>query len=113
MRKPYGNTADADRIAAKNLKESDRIVGLLEHIETPADVQKLAPSQLNALADEIRQLLIQKVSATGGHLGPNLGVVELTLALHYVFDSPNDPIIFDTSHQSYVCLLYTSPSPRD
>ena len=82
-------------------------MGLLEHIETPADVQKLAPSQLNALADEIRQLLIQKVSATGGHLGPNLGVVELTLALHYVFDSPNDPIIFDTSHQSYVHKILT------
>lgn len=82
-------------------------MGLLEHIETPADLKKLPPSQLNALADEIRQLLIQKVSATGGHLGPNLGVVELTLALHYTFDSPNDPIIFDTSHQSYVHKILT------
>lgn len=82
-------------------------MGLLEHIETPADLRDLPQSQLNALADEIRQLLIQKVSATGGHLGPNLGVVELTIALHYIFNSPDDPIIFDTSHQSYVHKILT------
>lgn len=92
---------------AIHLKEYDRIVGLLEHIETPADVRNLPHSQLNELANEIRELLIQKVSATGGHLGPNLGVVELTIALHYIFDSPNDPIIFDTSHQSYVHKILT------
>lgn len=85
-------------------------MGLLEHIETPADVRNLSHSQLNELADEIRELLIQKVSATGGHLGPNLGVVELTIALHYIFDSPSDPIIFDTSHQSYVHKILTGRS---
>ena len=75
---------------------------MLEGLTSPADVKSFSKSELRALADEIRQLLISKVSATGGHLGPNLGVVELTLALHYVFNSPDDPIIFDTSHQSYV-----------
>ena len=59
------------------------------------------------LADEIREFLIHKVAATGGHLGPNLGVVELTLALHRVFDSPHDPIIFDTGHQAYVHKMLT------
>ncbi|WP_286204710.1 1-deoxy-D-xylulose-5-phosphate synthase [Corynebacterium afermentans] len=82
-------------------------MALLEHIATPADVRKLSPAQLEALADEIREMLIQKVSATGGHLGPNLGVVEMTIALHYIFDSPNDPIIWDTSHQSYVHKILT------
>ncbi|WCZ39053.1 1-deoxy-D-xylulose-5-phosphate synthase [Corynebacterium jeddahense] len=80
---------------------------LLEHIHTPADVRKLTPAQLSDLADEVRAMLIQKVAATGGHLGPNLGVVELTIALHYIFDSPNDPIVFDTSHQSYVHKILT------
>lgn len=93
-------------------KEYDRTVALLEHISTPADVRKLSPAQLNDLADEIREMLIQKVSATGGHLGPNLGVVELTIALHYIFDSPNDPIIFDTSHQSYVHKILTGRADR-
>ena len=82
-------------------------MALLEHIATPSDVRKLSPAQLDDLADEIRELLIQKVSATGGHLGPNLGVVELTIALHYIFNSPHDPIIFDTSHQSYVHKILT------
>ena len=88
-------------------KEYDRTVALLEHIASPSDVRKLSPAQLDDLADEIRELLIQKVSATGGHLGPNLGVVELTIALHYTFNSPHDPIIFDTSHQSYVHKILT------
>lgn len=80
---------------------------MLEELTSPADIKSLSKSELRALADEIRQLLISKVSATGGHLGPNLGVVELTLALHYVFNSPDDPIIFDTSHQSYVHKILT------
>ncbi|MCG7277566.1 1-deoxy-D-xylulose-5-phosphate synthase [Corynebacterium imitans] len=82
-------------------------MGMLEGLTSPADIKSLSKSELRALADEIRQLLISKVSATGGHLGPNLGVVELTLALHYVFNSPDDPIIFDTSHQSYVHKILT------
>ncbi len=81
--------------------------GMLEQIRGPADLQHLTQSQLSDLADEIRQFLIHKVAATGGHLGPNLGVVELTLALHRVFDSPHDPIVFDTGHQAYVHKMLT------
>ncbi|MDT5196140.1 MAG: 1-deoxy-D-xylulose-5-phosphate synthase, partial [Mycobacterium sp.] len=80
---------------------------MLEQIRGPADLQHLSQSQLSDLACEIREFLIHKVAATGGHLGPNLGVVELTLALHRVFDSPYDPIIFDTGHQSYVHKMLT------
>ncbi|MGZ5377506.1 MAG: 1-deoxy-D-xylulose-5-phosphate synthase [Mycobacterium sp.] len=80
---------------------------MLEQIRGPADLQHLTQSQLSGLAQEIREFLIHKVAATGGHLGPNLGVVELTLALHRVFDSPHDPIIFDTGHQSYVHKMLT------
>ncbi|SDR98071.1 1-deoxy-D-xylulose-5-phosphate synthase [Corynebacterium timonense] len=80
---------------------------LLDTIESPTDLKALSLDELRELAEEIRVLLIEKVSATGGHLGPNLGVVELTMALHYVFDSPNEPIIFDTSHQSYVHKILT------
>ena len=80
---------------------------MLERIRGPADLQHLSQADLQDLADEIRVFLIHKVAATGGHLGPNLGVVELTLALHRVFDSPYDPIIFDTGHQSYVHKMLT------
>ncbi|MGO4445804.1 1-deoxy-D-xylulose-5-phosphate synthase [Mycobacterium sp. 2YAF39] len=83
---------------------------MLEQIRGPADLQQLTQSQMNDLAQEIREFLIHKVAATGGHLGPNLGVVELTLALHRVFDSPHDPIIFDTGHQSYVHKMLTGRS---
>ncbi len=76
-------------------------------ISGPADVRALSLQELPELAQEIRSFLVQKVSARGGHLGPNLGVVELTLALHRVFDSPADPIIFDTGHQSYVHKILT------
>ena len=82
-------------------------MGLLESISSPADVRALRPEQLDDLAGEIREFLVTKVSATGGHLGPNLGVVELTMALHRVFDSPTDPIIYDTGHQSYVHKMLT------
>ncbi len=82
-------------------------MSLLETINQPRDVRALARDQLPGLAAEIREFLITHVSRTGGHLGPNLGVVELTIALHRVFDSPHDPIIFDTGHQSYVHKLLT------
>ena len=82
-------------------------MGLLESIRTPADLKALSPAQLPALAEEIRTFLVTEVSKTGGHLGPNLGVVELTIALHRVFDSPTDTIVFDTGHQSYVHKLLT------
>ncbi|MEI7914005.1 MAG: 1-deoxy-D-xylulose-5-phosphate synthase [Mycobacteriaceae bacterium] len=83
---------------------------MLEQVRGPADLQHLNQQQLSDLADEIRQFLIHKVAASGGHLGPNLGVVELTLALHRVFDSPHDPIIFDTGHQAYVHKMLTGRS---
>ncbi|MEO6530803.1 MAG: 1-deoxy-D-xylulose-5-phosphate synthase [Specibacter sp.] len=82
-------------------------MGLLETITHPRDLSKLSPSQMETLAQEVRDFLITNVSQTGGHLGPNLGVVELTLAIHRVFDSPRDSIIFDTGHQSYVHKLVT------
>lgn len=80
---------------------------LLETITSPADLRGLDEAALEQLAAEIRSFLITHVAATGGHLGPNLGVVELTLAIHRVFDSPHDSIVFDTGHQSYVHKLVT------
>ena len=82
-------------------------MALLPGISTPADVRALRPDQLHELADEIRAFLVQAVSRTGGHLGPNLGVVELTIAMHRVFVSPRDTMVFDTGHQSYVHKLLT------
>jgi 1-deoxy-D-xylulose-5-phosphate synthase len=82
-------------------------VKLLESINGPEDLRKLSPEQMPALAEEIRSFLVGSVSKTGGHLGPNLGVVELTIALHRVFVSPLDSIVFDTGHQSYVHKLLT------
>ncbi|MBN9223283.1 MAG: 1-deoxy-D-xylulose-5-phosphate synthase [Microbacterium sp. SCN 70-27] len=82
-------------------------MSLLESISGPRDLDGLTPDQLPQLAQEIRDFLVQNVARTGGHLGPNLGVVELTIALHRVFDSPNDPFVFDTGHQSYVHKLLT------
>ncbi|MEB3368528.1 1-deoxy-D-xylulose-5-phosphate synthase [Saccharopolyspora mangrovi] len=80
---------------------------LLGSVRSPADVKRLTHAELAELAEEVRQFLIQKVSRTGGHLGPNLGAVELTLALHRVFDSPNDALLFDTGHQAYVHKIVT------
>jgi 1-deoxy-D-xylulose-5-phosphate synthase len=82
-------------------------VTLLETISSPRDLRRLSPDQLPRLASEIRDVLIETVSRTSGHLGPNLGVVELTIALHRVFDSPVDPIVFDVGHQAYVHKLLT------
>ena len=82
-------------------------MALLETVRGPADLKRLAPDQLPLLAAEIRDVLVQAVSRTGGHLGPNLGVVELTIALHRVFDSPRDKVVWDTGHQSYVHKLLT------
>ena len=82
-------------------------VQLLDSINNPEDLKALSAAQMPLLAKEIREFLIDSVSKTGGHLGPNLGVVELTIALHRVFDSPRDAIVFDTGHQSYVHKLLT------
>lgn len=80
---------------------------MLETINQPNDLKRLSLGDLDTLADEIRKFLIEKLAATGGHLAPNLGVVELTLALHYLFDSPNDKFIFDVGHQAYVHKMLT------
>jgi 1-deoxy-D-xylulose-5-phosphate synthase len=80
---------------------------LLETIHGPRDLDGLSSAQLKQLAEEIRHFLVAEVSKTGGHLGPNLGVVELTIAIHRVFKSPNDAIVFDTGHQTYVHKLLT------
>jgi 1-deoxy-D-xylulose-5-phosphate synthase len=82
-------------------------MALLNTIRGPADLRRLPPADVPALADEIREFLVQTVSRTGGHLGPNLGVVELTIALHRVFESPHDRILWDTGHQAYVHKLLT------
>ncbi|MET1065267.1 MAG: 1-deoxy-D-xylulose-5-phosphate synthase [Arthrobacter sp.] len=82
-------------------------MGILETIRNPQDLSKLSEAQLDQLAAEVRAFLIGNVSQTGGHLGPNLGVVELTMAVHRIFDSPRDSIVFDTGHQSYVHKLLT------
>jgi len=80
---------------------------VLERIETPRDLDALTHDELVELAAEIREYLVSSVSQTGGHLGPNLGVVELTLAMHRIFESPYDPMVFDTGHQSYVHKMLT------
>ena len=82
-------------------------MGLLDRIATPADVRRLDHREVVRLAAEIREFLVESVSRTGGHLGPNLGVVELTIALHRVFQSPRDTVVFDTGHQAYVHKLLT------
>ena len=82
-------------------------MALLDGIRGPRDVKALSPDECVTLAAEIRTFLVDQVSRTGGHLGPNLGVVELTLALHRVFDSPRDRIVWDTGHQAYVHKMLT------
>jgi 1-deoxy-D-xylulose-5-phosphate synthase len=83
---------------------------VLESIQSPADIRRLRVPELKALATEIRAFLVENISKTGGHLSPNLGVVELTLALHRIFDSPRDAIVWDTGHQAYVHKLLTGRS---
>lgn len=79
----------------------------IEKVNSPADVKKLSVSEMNGLGGEIRQVLLNKLSSHGGHVGPNLGMVEATIALHYVFDSPTDKIVYDVSHQSYTHKILT------
>lgn len=85
---------------------------LLDQVNEPRDIKQMTCDELATLAEEIRQFLIEKLSVTGGHLAPNLGVVELTLALHYIYDSPRDKIIFDVGHQSYVHKIITGRKDR-
>ena len=80
---------------------------ILEKINKPNDIKKLDPIEYNQLAEEIREFLIQTISKTGGHLASNLGVVELTMALHLVFNLPQDKLIWDVGHQSYTHKILT------
>ena len=80
---------------------------LLETINSPADLKNLSQEELARLADEVRLFLLNTVSKTGGHLASNLGCVELTLALHYCFDSPNDRLVWDVGHQAYTHKIIT------
>src|SRR5487761_1562467 len=85
-------------------------MGILETIESPADIRKLDQAHLTQLAEEVRAFLVEQTSRSGGHLSPNLGVVELTFALHRVFESPKDAIVWDTGHQAYVHKIVTGRS---
>lgn len=80
---------------------------ILDKVNTPDDLKKLSITELNTLSDEIRELIIRKVNTTGGHMGPNLGIIEATIAMHYVFNSPVDKIVFDVSHQCYSHKILT------
>jgi len=88
------------------------MASVLSSVSGPADLRGLSDEELAQLAAEVRELLIESVAANGGHLGPNLGVVELTIALHRVFDSPNDKIVWDTGHQAYVHKMLTGRADR-
>jgi len=80
---------------------------ILDKVNTPADLKKLTLDEMNTLADEMREIIIKKVNTTGGHMGPNLGIIESTIAMHYVFNSPDDEIVFDVSHQCYPHKILT------
>jgi 1-deoxy-D-xylulose-5-phosphate synthase len=97
----------SSRAPAAQVVRFDLVTSLLERIGSPSDLRRLSAEELTLLAAEIRDLLVDTVSRTGGHLGPNLGAVELTIALHRVFDSPVEPILFDVGHQAYVHKLLT------
>jgi 1-deoxy-D-xylulose-5-phosphate synthase len=85
---------------------------LLDSINSPTDLKAINPAQWSTLAQEIREELISVLAKTGGHIGPNLGVVELTMAMHLVFDTPTDNFVFDVSHQAYVHKLLTGRQSR-
>ena len=84
----------------------------LDNVNSPSDLKKVKRENLTSVAEEIRQLLLQTISKTGGHLASNMGVVELTIAMHYVFDNPTDKFVWDVGHQSYVHKLLTGRKDR-
>nr|NIR13964.1 1-deoxy-D-xylulose-5-phosphate synthase [Desulfobacterales bacterium] len=94
------------------MKEGEKETRILETINSPADLKELDLQELEELAAEIRKKIVETVSETGGHLAPSLGVVELTIALHYVFDAPKDKIIWDVGHQAYAHKLITGRRDR-
>lgn len=87
--------------------KGDILIMILDKINSPSDLKNLPVDELNTLSDEMRELIIKKVNTTGGHMGPNLGIIEATIALHYVFNSPADKIVFDVSHQCYPHKILT------
>lgn len=92
----------------KNRKhKGEKLIMILDKINSPADLKKLPLEELNILSDEMRELIIKKVNTIGGHMGPNLGIIEATIAMHYVFNSPEDKIVFDVSHQCYPHKIIT------
>ena len=103
-------TSDSSNPAPKPSSLPDP--ALLPDIKSPDDVKQLSPDQLEGLAAEIRDTLIQSLANTGGHLGPNLGVVELTIALHRVFETPSDKFVFDVAHQGYVHKMLTGRADK-
>src|SRR5262249_14187942 len=102
----------AEQIRRMSLSQSPSKTPLLDKVDTPADLRRLDPSQLRQVADELRQEMIDAVAVTGGHLGAGLGVVELTLALHYVFDTPRDRLVWDVGHQAYPHKVMTGRRDR-
>ena len=80
---------------------------ILDKVDSPQDLKELSIKELNTLAEEIRELIIKKVNVTGGHMGPNLGVIEATIALYSVFNPPKDKVVFDVSHQCYTHKILT------
>src|SRR5271163_2841020 len=103
---PGASNSGSERVVV-TAKTGVGMSSLLERIASPADVKVLSLEELETLAQEIRERLIVGVAKTGGHIGPNLGVVQLTLAMHYVFETPKDSFVFDVSHQAYVHKLLT------
>ncbi|MEY4372417.1 MAG: 1-deoxy-D-xylulose-5-phosphate synthase, partial [Actinomycetota bacterium] len=99
-----GNSAGTARTPTGSVVS---VMALLPRIQSPADLAGLSEAELDELAGEIREFIVNAVSHTGGHLGSNLGAVELTIALHRVFESPRDPILWDTGHQAYVHKILT------
>jgi len=93
--------------AVTNINMSENPFPLLRNISSPDDVRNLPEAQLNQLANELRQFVIQSVAKTGGHLSAGLGTVELTLALHYVYNTPEDKLVWDVGHQSYPHKIIT------
>ncbi len=91
---------------------SSPVTPLLDRVKTPEDLRKLPESDLKQLADELRQEMVSAVSVTGGHLGAGLGVIELTVALHYVFDTPRDKLVWDVGHQAYPHKILTGRRDR-
>src|SRR4051794_40857132 len=112
VRSALQRSVHSDREALANPGRGPYSMTILERINSPADLKQCSISELNTLAGEIRQELIDVVSENGGHLGANLGTVELTIALHYVFDSPRDLLVWDVGHQAYIHKLLTGRRDR-